>query len=189
MPNAEYLANIKSEYPKLIEIFKKAELPEIIAQHVPNGFTDEQIVRLLDHLFDITIKKGKGGKFLLTNFGGHANVGGLIKESEMLQFLDATTPKMINGFYDKRVIIKTPFGKFNSYKTYFPSDWTPEQIVEHIAKNLHRAEFSMNAYGKLEGFVPIHENLELQYIFNPELKLFDTVFPSFINATQIPAVC
>ena len=182
LPNAEYLANIKSQYPKLIEIFKQAELPEIIAQHIPHGFTDEQIIPLLDHIFDITTKAGRDKK-LISVFGGHANVGGLINESEILQFLTAAEPKIFDGFYNKTIAIKTPLGKFHSYKTYFPNAWSPEQIIEYVIEKLKNAEFALNRNNKLEAFVKIHEKVEIQYIFNPQIKTFDTIFPSFIKNT------
>ena len=178
LPNAEYLANIKSQYPKLIEIFKKAELPEIIAQHVSSGFTDEQIIPLLDHLFDIVIEKGRSvDKNLLKISGGHVNFGGLIKESEILQFLDATTPKVIDGFYNKTVVIKTPFGRFHSYKTYFPNDWDAEEIIWTTLNKLKEAKYTIKENGKLEFVVSIHEKIELKYFFNSKTKTFDTIFP------------
>ena len=162
----------------MIEIFKKAELPEIIAQHVPNGFTDEQIVRLLDHLFDIVIEKGRSAdKNLLKIFGGHVNLGGLIQDSETLQFLDATTPKIIDGFYNKAVAIKTPLGKFHSYKTYFPNDWTSECIVQYIVEHLKDAKFILRDDGKLESYFYINEKIKLAYFFDTKLKFFDSIYP------------
>ncbi len=180
IPNKEYLANIKLKYPKLIAIFKKAELPKMIGDLIPNGFTDEQIITTLDHIFDLTIRKGNGGKYLLTNYGGHANVNGLIQESEMLQFLDATTPKVINDFYNKIVAVNTPLGTFKSYKTYFPKHWTSEKIIECIVENLKKAKFNDLAATKNINFkAKISEGLFLEYFFNAETKILDSVFPTF----------
>ena len=131
-------------------------------------------------LFDISMKVGRD-KNLIGVFGGHANLGGLIKESEMLQFLEVKTPQILNGFYNKNAVIKTPLGTFNSYKTYFPSDWAPKQIVEYILKKLKDAEFITRNDGKIEASVFIGENLKLKYIFNPHLNLLDTVYPYFTS--------
>lgn len=180
LPNAEYLANIKSQYPQLIEIFKKAELPEIIAQHVPNGFSDEQIIPLLDHLFDITIAKGRSGdKKLLKAFGGHANIGGLMQNSEILQFLEPSSSIIIDGFYNKMIAIKTPLGTFTSYKTYFPNYWGPEKIIQTILDKLKEADFIIRDDGILKFEVNISTNLFLEYFFNKETKMLDSVFPVF----------
>ena len=169
----EYWTHIKSQYPEMIKMFKTDKVKLLLKKYCPNGLSDEEIRAFLDHIFNIVAKRDRD-KTLLKMYGGHVNFKGLLQSSEILEFGPIT--KMIDGFTKRELYLKIPFGRFISYKTYFPDHWTPIEIIEYILDKLKDIQKVETLGKKTKFIVPIADGLDLEYKFNSTL---DTVYGVF----------
>ena|GEM_PF-3208077 len=160
----EYRKYIKLHYPEMIKMFKTEKVQILLKEYCSNGLSNEEIIELLDHIFDIVAKRDRDKK-LLKMYGGHVNYKGMLQSCEILEF--GPIEKCIQGFTKRILYQNNPFGRFASYKTYFPEYMTPVEIVECILDNITKIKEVTHPQTGIRLYIAeLGDGLHLEYKFN-----------------------
>jgi hypothetical protein len=150
--------------------------------------TKEKAQEIVSHAHQMEIVAGRDKNILMIR-GFHHNYNLKMKDSEILKFRDFQ--ELPNKFYSQKLYFITPLGNFISYKTFFPYEWTPEQVATFWINLFPQAEIIPSELKRLLKLSPkellnvekvtleahITENLFLRYIFNIQKQNFDTIHP------------